>query len=214
MPVMKLTRSFPIVAIAMVCLSGLLSADPLVLRDGRRVDGDLISIRDGIVEFEASRGFGGRERARVNRSEVLRIEFDSSDRGAFRQNEEPRGDQRPPGMRERDVYVESTRPWTDTGIDVRAGQSIYFVATGRVRWGPGRQDGPEGEPGSPYNAARPIPSRPAAALIGRVGERNDNFFIGNDRARIPVRASGRLYLAINDDALQDNSGSFRVTVYY
>jgi hypothetical protein len=29
-----------------------------------------------------------------------------------------------------------------------------------------------------------------------------------------VRGGGRLYLAINDDYLQDNSGSFRVTVYY
>jgi hypothetical protein len=57
-----------------------------------------------------------------------------------------------------------------------------------------------------------MPSRPAAALIGRI---DDNvFFIGNDRDGIRVRDSGRLYLGINDDYLQDNTGSFRVTVYY
>ena len=27
-------------------------------------------------------------------------------------------------------------------------------------------------------------------------------------------ASGRLHLGVNDDYLQDNQGSFRVTIYY
>ncbi len=31
---------------------------------------------------------------------------------------------------------------------------------------------------------------------------------------IRVRDGGRLYLGCNDDFLEDNSGSFRVTVYY
>jgi hypothetical protein len=29
-----------------------------------------------------------------------------------------------------------------------------------------------------------------------------------------MRSSGRLYLGVNDDFLADNSGNFRVTVYY
>ena len=122
--------------------------------------------------------------------------------------------ERPPGLRERDVTVDAATAWRDTGIDLRAGQTVYFSASGRVRWGPDRQDGPEGEHGSPYNAGRPIPGRPAAALVGRVGEGSDNFFIGDDKGPVRVRASGRLYLGINDDFLKDNSGSFRVTVYY
>ena len=103
--------------------------------------------------------------------------------------------------------------WFDTGIDVRANQGIRFQASGKVRWGPGRQDGPEGEKNSPHNANRPIPSRPAAALIGRIGD-DSPFFIGNDSVPIRARSSGRLYLMINDDVLEDNSGSFRVVVYY
>jgi hypothetical protein len=50
--------------------------------------------------------------------------------------------------------------------------------------------------------------------VGRIGEGNEYFFIGDDKAPIRVRGSGRLYLGINDDYLKDNSGSFRVTVYY
>ena len=59
-----------------------------------------------------------------------------------------------------------------------------------------------------------IPDRPAASLIGRTGNRNDVFYIGGESGPIQVRDGGRLYLGINDDFLNDNSGSFRVTVYY
>ena len=59
--------------------------------------------------------------------------------------------------------------WTGTGVELRDGQELWFDSKGEVRWGPGRKDGPGGESGSPRNAARPIPSRPAAALIGLFG---------------------------------------------
>ncbi|HEV3139550.1 MAG TPA: hypothetical protein VGY57_03490 [Vicinamibacterales bacterium] len=211
---MKLRATSAAVGVSCVCLSVALSADTLVLRDGRRVQGDLVAIRDGIVEFDGQTGFR-RERMRIDRADVLRIEFDAieRDRGGDPNRDDPRGG-RPSGLRERDVSVDSWIPWKDTGVDVRAGQVVYFSASGRVRWGPNRQDGPEGEHNSPRNETRPIPSRPAAALIGRVGDGNEIFFIGDDSGPIRMRSSGRLYLGINDDYLRDNSGSFRVTVYY
>jgi hypothetical protein len=201
-------------------LSVFLSADTLVMRDGRRLQGELIAVRDGVVEFEGQRGlFGARERVRIDRADVVRIELDDQPRSDSRsdRNRDDFGGgstSRPPGMRERDVAVTASEPWTDTGVSVRAGQTVYFNATGRVRWGPGRQDGAAGERNSPRNDGRPMPGRPAAALIGRVGDGDNYFFIGDDTAAIRVRDSGRLYLGINDDYLQDNSGSLRVTVSY
>jgi len=203
-------------------LSAGVSADTLVMRDGRRLEGELVGVRGDEIEFEGRRGgfFGGRERVRVDRREVLRIEFDDDrsrsglgDRDGDRRDEGMRRG-RPSGMRERGVSVESSVAWNDTGIDVRAGQTVYFTATGRVRWGPNRQDGPGGENNSPHNANRPIPGRPAAGLIGRIGETSDYFFVGDDEGAIRMRSSGRLYLGVNDDFLKDNSGAFRVTVYY
>jgi len=205
----------PWLAAALVCLCGsaIARADTLVLRDGRRVEGDTIAIRDGVVEFDGQRGFfGGRERLRVDLADVARIEF--TERRSSRDERDDRPAGRPSGLREHDVSVDSWVPWKDTGIDVRAGQAVYFSASGRVRWGPGRQDGPGGERNSPRNDKRPIPSRPAAALIGRVGDSSDYFFIGDEEGPIRMRSSGRLYLGVNDDFLQDNTGSFRVTVYY
>ena len=195
-------------------LTVVVRADTLVLRDGRRVDGEVIGIRDGVIEFEAQRSgfFGGRERIRVDRADVLRIDFEENRRGRDERDDRQAG--RPSGLREHDVSVDSWIPLKDTGIDVRAGQTLYFSATGRVRWGPNRQDSPAGERNSPRNDQRPIPSRPAAALIGRIGESGDYFFIGDDESAIRMRSSGRLFLGVNDDFLKDNTGSFRVTVYY
>jgi hypothetical protein len=109
--------------------------------------------------------------------------------------------------------VRADRQWTDTGITVRAGDTLRFDASGVINWGPGRQDSPEGELNSPYNANRPIPNRAGGALIGRIGTgMSDVFFIGSDRGTFRARTSGRLYLGVNDDYIQDNSGSFRVIV--
>ena len=207
-------------ACAVVLGATVLQADTLVLRDGRRVQGDLIAVRDDVIEFEGQRGVFGRERIRLDRQDVLRIEFENLDRTDRYSDDRGRGrDQqpdssRPSGMREREVVVNAASQWTDAGVNVRPGQEVYFEASGRVRWGPGRQDGPAGERNSPRNPGRPIPSRPAGSLIGRVGETDEYFYIGEETGPIRLRGGGRLFLGLNDDYLLDNSGSFRVIVYY
>ena len=207
-------RIFHLAAVLTILAPLTLQADVLVLRNGSRVQGELVSVRGGVIEFEEQRGFGGRRTIRVDRDEVVRIELDGRFGGGDGGFSNGGVGGRPPGLRERSVTVGSTAQWNDTGIDVRAGQTIFFEASGNVRWGRDRRDGPEGESGSPNNPNRPIPNRPAAGLIGRIGGGSDFFFIGDEQGPIRVRSSGRLYLGINDDYLQDNSGNFRVIVYY
>ena len=188
-----------------------LVADVLVLRDGTRLQGELISVRNGVVEFEERRGLGRGRTLTIERHEIARIELEDT-RGTGR-NDFLGG--RPAGLRERSVNVAANVPWIDTGIDVRSGQTIYFEATGEVRWGRDRRDGPEGERNSPSNPGRPMPNRPAAALIGKIGNQSNDFFIiGAEQGPIRVRSSGRLFLGVNDDFLPDNTGNFRVVVYY
>lgn len=196
-------------ALAVVLPIGL-HADTLFLRDGSRVQGELLGYRNGQIEFEERRGFGGGRTLRFDRDEVVRIEFE--DRRSGRDNDGAFGRGRPGGMREKATTVSADVAWNDTGIDVRAGQTIYFEAQGRVRWGRDRQDGPAGERNSPSNPNRPMGNRNAAALIGKIGD--DMFFIGDEVGPMRMRSSGRLHLGINDDVLTDNSGNFRVVVYY
>jgi hypothetical protein len=211
---MKSPAKWSLFLVPALLLAATLKADTLILRDGRRVEGQLISVRNGIVEFDEARNFGGGRTLRLDQNEVSGIQFDRNDRNTY-SSDATSAVGRPPGMRERQIMVEAAMPWVDANINVQNGQNVYFQATGEVRWGPNRRHGPGGEPGSPVNANRPLPNRPAAALIGRVGDNSsDYFFIGNERGPIRMRSSGRLFLGVNDDVLQDNSGSFRVIVYY
>src|SRR5687767_3441889 len=54
-----------------------LQADTLYLRDGTRLAGELIAIRNGQIEFEERRGFGGGRTLRIDRDEVDRIDFEN-----------------------------------------------------------------------------------------------------------------------------------------
>ena len=210
-----MNRKFAAAAVMFITATAALWADTLVLRDGRRVQGELVGVSGRDIEFEERSGWN-RRIVRIPREEIARIEFDEDRDTRFERD--PRGDETvvggiPRGMRERQVNVSAREAWTDTGIDVRPGQQIYVQATGQTRWGPNRRDDAAGERNSPYNAGRPLPDRPAAALIARVGER-DTIFIGGDQGPYRLRASGRLYLGINDDVLTDNSGALRVTIFY
>lgn len=217
------TRRWMTTAALVAALPLTLTADTLYLRNGSRLEGELVAVRGRTIEFEERRGSSSRT-VRVDRDQVDRIDFNSygnnwgGGSGGWNGgwngggNSGWNGGGRPSGLRERQVNVSATQPWSDTGIDVRPGQSIYIQASGQPRWGKDRRDGPEGEDNSPFNASRPLPNRPGGALIGRIG--NDLFFIGADNGPFRMRSGGRLLLGINDEYLADNSGSFRVTVHY
>jgi Ca2+-binding EF-hand superfamily protein len=110
------------------------------------------------------------------------------------------------------IRVEATQPWTDTGINLRAGDTVTFDAQGTVRISNGRNDiaGVGGTLSGRREANAPLPNQVAGALIARIGN-SPAMFIGNRRSvRAPL--SGRLYLGVNDDYFDDNAGDFQVTV--
>jgi hypothetical protein len=184
-----------------------LHADTLLLRDGRRVDGRLVGVRDDVVEFE--------ERGRVRRYERGEVRAIELDRPVYGRPVEDARPARPRGLREREVIVSGDVPFVDTGIDVEDGQRLYFEAIGNVWWRRNRKDGPAGSTSEEYNPRLPMPRRPLAALIGKVGRDSaDLFFVGDDPGPIRARSAGRLFLGVNDDYFEDNHGNFRVVVFY
>jgi hypothetical protein len=112
------------------------------------------------------------------------------------------------------ITVPATTRWTDSGIDVGAGDVVSFSIAGTVTLGDDRSLGAEGDLDAAAPAPRrPMPDRPAGALIGRIGTSpDDTFFIGAERLPFRIRTSGRLYLGVNDDTLDDDSGAFQVAV--
>lgn len=112
----------------------------------------------------------------------------------------------------RTIRVNSQQRWTDTGLNVRAGDVVTFQASGEIR-----MSDDTGDTATPAGSRRgrtapdaPILNQSAGALIAKVGDYSP-MFIGN-RGSVTVPVSGRLYLSVNDDHLPDNAGEFTVTV--
>lgn len=107
--------------------------------------------------------------------------------------------------------VQANVPWCETGIFLRAGQSIGFSVQGQWAYAPRRVHGPEGANGF-VSPDTQLPSAPVAALIGRVGDQA--FPIGGGRT-FTSRANGALHLGFNDvpGAYEDNQGEMFVSVF-
>ena len=110
------------------------------------------------------------------------------------------------------IRVNSQQRWVDTGITVRQGDIIRFQSSGQIQMSDNSSDmaGTAGSLQRRMAQDAPISGVFAGALIGRIGAYNP-FAIG-DQGQITAPASGRLYLGVNDDYLNDNRGEFTVTV--
>jgi len=116
----------------------------------------------------------------------------------------------------KELDVAASAQWVDTGLDLRAGDSVQFTTTGTVNF-VGRSAGPQGAQrgfldlikGYPVNEAGP------GALIGRVGSSDAAvpFLIGAGR-QIQVSRAGRLFLSVNKTSSDNPDGSFHVKVEF
>jgi len=108
------------------------------------------------------------------------------------------------------VEVQANQAWTDTGVTVRRGERIRFVASGEIVYGGGQRTGPGGN-AAMKSPAYPMPGLGVGTLIGRVGN-GPAFPIGGAGQTVGMAAAGRLQLGINDDQFGDNSGAYRVQI--
>jgi len=108
--------------------------------------------------------------------------------------------------------VPATQRWTDTGIDIHAGDTITFDAYGTVRLSSDPNDvaDPLGSRLGRRAADAPLHDASAGALVARIG--NATILVGDHRTIARYPFSGRLYLGVNDDYLNDNSGQYTVSV--
>lgn len=110
-----------------------------------------------------------------------------------------------------DVEVSGLAQWTDTGIDVRAGEHLAVSAAGLVAHGGGGEYGPDGDPALTNFGANIVNCVGHVALIGRVDDTGDAFFVGDDTS-FAATANGRLFLGVNDTGVDNNTGSFAAEV--
>lgn len=109
--------------------------------------------------------------------------------------------------------------WVDTGLDVKAGDLVRLSATGQVDvkadWG---VVGPEGttkfapQPPGYY----PLESKHRYGLAARIappkGKGKAQAWAYGDAQEMKATKDGRLWLTVNDDSPDDNTGAFQVKV--
>jgi len=177
----------------------------VVLKSGQTIDGQLYDIGGASpLRLTIKTGSGDRE---ISSNEVARIVMARPDNVAT--GTAGAAATAPVGGA---LTVQSTQPWTPTGITVRKGQTLTFQTTGEVTLSADDTDvaTADGAKKSRYAANAPMKQVLAGALIGRIGN-SAPFAIGT-QPTIVAPASGVLYLGINDDGFADNKGNFQVVV--
>jgi len=110
--------------------------------------------------------------------------------------------------------VPASVAWTDSGLSLKAAQPFAVHAAGQVSFSlNGPLVGPNGASDlHPGVCVLPGATR-HAGLIGRIGATaaGPAFFVGEDFTGVADRA-GELFLGINDTGVDNNSGSFHVSV--
>jgi len=127
------------------------------------------------------------------------------------------------------LTVVSNTQWADTGYDVQQSQEIHFRATGGISLqigNPMAYCGPDGY--DLKTLQQPLQDNNIGAVIGKVvllisieideetGEETRNeieefFYIGSEQ-RVSMPLAGRLFLGINENVVEDNSGQFVVDI--
>jgi hypothetical protein len=140
-----------------------------------------------------------------------------------RRGDLPVGDRRGGRSAERSITVPATESrGIDTGIELRAGDQVTISASGSIT--AGQRVGAVGPDGARAGASaifgvsrRPVPNAGVGALIGYLtpagGGTTQPFLVGSQLV-FTAQTDGRLYLLVNDDNYNDNSGGFTVRIVY
>jgi hypothetical protein len=114
-----------------------------------------------------------------------------------------------------ELDISGAQAWTDTGIDLKAGDTLHISATGRVHFAGANENGPDGLARGWLDLVRILPLNEAGrgALLGRIGSSDAArpFLIG-PRAQIKAPIDGRLFLGLNESSNDQPEGTFHVSI--
>jgi hypothetical protein len=107
--------------------------------------------------------------------------------------------------------------WTDTGVDLRAGDSLVITSDGTLNLPMGKTCGPGGQPRGFRDLLKAYPLNEAGlgALIGRIGSSDaaQPFLVGASKQMQVLRA-GRLFLGLNQTKNDAIDGSFHAKIAF
>jgi len=115
------------------------------------------------------------------------------------------------------IDIPSDQDWTDTGVDVRAGDSVAITVTGTLTLAQGRTTAAGGLQRGFRDLIKSYPVNDAGlgALIGRIGSSDaaTPFLVGASKL-LQVPRLGRLFLGINKTSNDSVSGSYHASIVF
>lgn len=190
--------------------------DILVTVDRQVYEGKMVAFKYGNIIFNAYKFGKYHSKMSFPIYKVWKIEFNAPKKEGLESNFEIEQKYKKlrRGKRSKKVVIEANQKWVDTGINLKEGQEILFSVGGCIYIDDKKLVYQNGESNVIWNNKKPLPNHPTGALIAKVEENGDPFYVGNDKAPFQIPKKGKLILGINDFSFEDNSGKFIVTVYY
>ncbi|MGH9662331.1 MAG: LssY C-terminal domain-containing protein, partial [Bryobacteraceae bacterium] len=118
------------------------------------------------------------------------------------------------GQEKKEIEIKGDTAWTDTGLDIRAGDRLRITASGKLAYGASAA-GPDGLARGFRDLLRIFPYNEAGrgALLGRIGDGDATRpFLAGARRESQATTTGRLFLGINQGGSDRGEGAFQVTI--
>jgi hypothetical protein len=113
----------------------------------------------------------------------------------------------------RQLKVTAGQVWTDTGVDVAAGETIRIRASGELTYAGAKSAAKPGGMARGFkDMVRTVPVNSAGrgALIARIGEAPPFLAGDNWEGKVPI--TGRLFVGVNQAARESATGEYDVTI--
>ncbi|MCP5054792.1 MAG: hypothetical protein GY940_46940 [bacterium] len=211
-----MNKKYIAVLIVLIGFTLSLSADYLHTVDRKVYEGKMVAFKYDTIYFNVYKFDKIYKTIRFPLYKVWKIEFNDPKKDGLQSSFEVEHNYNKlrRGKRSKRLMLDASNKWLDTGIDVKIGQEILFLATGSINIDANSSVYQNGELYLNWNKKKPLPNQPTGAIIGRVGKKGKYFYVGDDKAPFQMSEKGRLFIGINDFDFKDNSGKFTVTVYY
>lgn len=203
-------------AIAVSITSGVLHSDTLYTTDNKVYEGKMVAFKYGVIYFNVYKFGKYDSKKNFPLSQIWKIEFNEPKTNQLQSpfETESKYQQLRRGKRTRTLNLNANQQWLNTGITLKQGQTILFSASGSIFISGDHEVYQNGELEVTWNKNKPMPTHPTGALIAKISESGEPFFIGSNKAPFQVEESGLLFIGINDCTFNDNQGQFRITIYY
>src|ERR1051326_947553 len=108
---------------------------------------------------------------------------------------------------ERSLTISGAQPWTDTALDIAAGETLAFTAEAQP--GSDKACNPQGGSGPSEKAA--VASASGGALIAKTSENGNALLVGSSNS-LRVETAGHLFLGINGTPQQNCTFTVKVSI--